>query len=323
MYDGVTDGSEFVVKRTTSLPFRKMTQKVLVVGATGKQGSAVVDRLLSGVHGEYAVTAMTRHPYSARHGVASLRSRGVDVVRGDLDDPGSYRARLADADGAFLVTSSTDGADTEAARGRGFVDAAVASELDHLVYGSAMGTDGVDASGVAALSGKRRIESYLARTAISYTVVRPGMLVQHFERQREAVEAGTLAWPVEPETLLALVDVDDVGRVVASAFANPERDAGVHLDVAGDVLTLAEVAEGFAAVRGHDVTAEHVTDARERERFGDLAAELYAWFDDRGGYRPDPVPLAERSIQPRSLHDALRRGGWTPTDDETEPTMTD
>lgn len=307
--------------RTTILPIRKMTQKVLVVGATGEQGSAVVDRLLSGVHGEYAVTAMTRHPYSARHSVASLRSRGVDVVRGDLDDPGSYRAYLADVDGAFLVTSPTDGADTEAARGRGFVDAAVESDLDHLVYGSAMGTDGVGASGVAALSGKRRIESYLAGSALSYTVVRPGLLVQHFERQRAAVDGGTLAWPVAPETLLALVDVDDVGRVVASAFAHPERDAGVHLDVAGDVLTLSEVAEGLAAMRGHDVAAEHVTEDRERERFGEVAAELYAWFDDRGGYRLDPVPLADRGIQPRSLHDALRRGGWAPTEDETEATM--
>jgi uncharacterized protein YbjT (DUF2867 family) len=290
-----------------------MTQKVLVVGATGKQGSAVVDHLLSGVHGDFAVTAMTPHPYSARHSVASLRDRGVEVVKGDLDDPASYCKQLAAVDAAFLVTTPVDGdADTEAARGRGFVDAAMDATLDHLVFGSAMGTDRVEASDVDALSGKQRIETYLEASSLPYTVVRPGLFVQHFERQRDDVEDGQLAWPVSPETLLALVDVDDVGLVVAKALAHPEAFAGLHLDLAGDVLTLSEVAEGFAEVRGDDVTAAHVTDDRERERFGAIAADLYPWYDARGGFGLDPAPLAALDIQPRSLHETLRREGWVP-----------
>ncbi|WP_323675850.1 NmrA family NAD(P)-binding protein [Halorubellus sp. PRR65] len=292
-----------------------MTQKVLVVGATGRQGSAVIDHLLSGVHGDFAVTATTRHPYGARRRVASLKDRGVRVVKGDLDDPASYREHLNRVDAAFLVTSPTDGgADTEACRGRGFVDAAVNANLDHLVYGSAMGANRLEASGVEALSGKQRVETYLEESKLTYTVIRPGVFVQHFERQRDQIEDGRIAWPVEPETLLAVVDVDDVGRVAATAFAHPETYAGVHLDLAGDLLTLSEVAEGFAAVRGHDVVAEHVTDARERERFGALAAGLYAWYDDLGGFRLDPAPLADLDVQPRSLQEALVRTGWMPAE---------
>ncbi|MFC6952838.1 NmrA family NAD(P)-binding protein [Halorubellus litoreus] len=292
-----------------------MTQKVLVVGATGQQGDAVVDHLLSGVHGDFAVTAMTRHPYSARRSIASLKDRGVRVVKGDLDDPSSYREHLDRVDGAFLVTSPTDGgADTEAARGRGFVDAAIEADLDHLVYGSAMGTNRLEASDVEALSGKQRIETYLEDSDLDYTVVRPGLFVQNFERQRDAVEDGELAWPVEEDTLLAVVDVDDVGMVAATAFAHPDVYGGVHLDLAGDVLTLAEIAEGFAEVRGHDVAAEHVTDDRERERFGELAAELYAWYDDHGGFRLDPAPLAALDVQPRSLHETLHRNNWVPAE---------
>lgn len=296
-----------------------MTQKVLVVGATGRQGDAVVDHLLSGVHGDFAVTAMTRHPYSARKSVASLKDRGVRVVKGDLDDPSSYREHLERVDGAFLVTTPTDGgADTEAARGRGFVDAAIDASLDHLVYGSAMGTNRLAASEVEALSGKQRVETYLEESGLDYTVIRPGLFVQNFERQRERIEDGVLSWPVGEETLLAVVDVDDVGMVAATAFAHPETYAGVHLDLAGDVLTLSEVAEGFAEVRGHEVTAEHVTEERERERFGDIAAELYAWYDDHGGFRLDPAPLADLGVEPRSLHETLVRTGWAPTPEAVE-----
>jgi uncharacterized protein YbjT (DUF2867 family) len=303
-----------------------MTQKVLVVGATGRQGDAVVDHLLSGVHGDFAVTAMTRHPYSARRAVASLKDRGVRVVKGDLDDPSSYREHLERVDGAFLVTTPTDGgADTEATRGRGFVDAAVDADLDHFVYGSAMGTNRLEASDVEALSGKQRIETYLEESGLDYTVIRPGLFVQNFEAQREDVEDGVLAWPVAEDTLLAVVDVDDVGTVAATAFAHPGAYAGVHLDLAGDVLTLSEIAEGFAEVRGHDVTAEHVTDDRERERFGELAAQLYAWFDDQGGFRLDPAPLADLGIQPRSLHEALVHDNWMPAEpasaDDEEATI--
>jgi uncharacterized protein YbjT (DUF2867 family) len=298
-----------------------MTRSALVVGATGDLGGAVVDHLRSGVHGDYALSATVGHPHSVGRDVARLRDRGVDVVEGDLDDPASYRGHLADIDVAVLLTTPANGgAAAEAERGREFVDAAVDADVEHLAFASAMGTDRVAASDVEALAGKQRIETYLTEAPLTYTVVRPGLLVQAFERQREGIADGVVAWPVESETLLAIVDADDVGRAVATAFEHPERDGGVHLDVAGDLLTFSEVAEGFAEVREHDVSAEHVTDDRERERFGDLTAELYAWHDANGGFAFHPTPLTERGIQPRSLHDALRRTGWAPVDDETEAT---
>jgi len=56
--------------------------RVLVVGATDTQGGAVVDRLLSGEHGEFAVYGMTRDADSDR--AQTLSDRGVTVLEGDL-----------------------------------------------------------------------------------------------------------------------------------------------------------------------------------------------------------------------------------------------
>ena len=58
--------------------------KVLVTGATGKQGGHLVGELLAGGH---SVRALTRRPESPA--AAALAKRGVTVVSGDFDDQGS------------------------------------------------------------------------------------------------------------------------------------------------------------------------------------------------------------------------------------------
>ena len=58
---------------------------ILVIGATGAQGLAVIDALLKpSVGGEpspYAVRALTRDPNSRR--AKELRDKGVECVKGD------------------------------------------------------------------------------------------------------------------------------------------------------------------------------------------------------------------------------------------------
>ena len=57
---------------------------ILVIGATGAQGIAVVDKLLApsedGAPSPYAVRALTRNPQGYR--ARELEAKGVDVVQG-------------------------------------------------------------------------------------------------------------------------------------------------------------------------------------------------------------------------------------------------
>ena len=59
---------------------------ILVIGATGGQGIAVIDALLKpaadGSHSPYAVRALTRDTQSRR--AKLLASKGVEVVEGEL-----------------------------------------------------------------------------------------------------------------------------------------------------------------------------------------------------------------------------------------------
>lgn len=60
------------------------TKLILVLGATGAQGLAVVDALLApasdGSPSPYSVRALTRNPQNER--ALSLKARGVEVLQG-------------------------------------------------------------------------------------------------------------------------------------------------------------------------------------------------------------------------------------------------
>ena len=77
---------------------RESQGPVLVTGATGRQGGAVVEHLLrAGI----PVRALCRDPSSAR--ARGLSDRGVPVVAADLDRPASIVRALEGAAGVFSV----------------------------------------------------------------------------------------------------------------------------------------------------------------------------------------------------------------------------
>lgn len=75
--------------------------RVLLLGATGQIGSAVLPALLDRGH---QVTALVRSDASA----ATVSAAGADAVRGDLLDPASIREAAAGADAIVNVASTGD-----------------------------------------------------------------------------------------------------------------------------------------------------------------------------------------------------------------------
>src|SRR5262245_49855539 len=105
---------------------KKLT--VVVVGATGKQGGAVVKNLLERGH---EVRAVTRNPDSAK--AKELANRGVTLVHASLEDTPALTKALEGATSLFAMTTPF-GAGTEAETRQGIsaADAAKAARV-HLV----------------------------------------------------------------------------------------------------------------------------------------------------------------------------------------------
>lgn len=73
---------------------------IVVLGATGNQGSSVVNTFLE--DSAWRVRGLTRNPSSAK--AQALSARGVEIVRADLDDISSLSASFQDANAIFVVS---------------------------------------------------------------------------------------------------------------------------------------------------------------------------------------------------------------------------
>ena len=120
-----------------------MSKAVLITGATGKQGGAVVDALLESPEAQkFTILAVTRNPDSPS--AQKLKNRGVKIVTGDLNDvPAIFQNAKTVVDqpvwGVFSVQVPVGkGAttQTEEAQGKALVDGAVANGVKMFVYTS-------------------------------------------------------------------------------------------------------------------------------------------------------------------------------------------
>lgn len=105
---------------------------ILVTGATGQQGGAVAEELLSK---GYSVRAMTRKPDGEP--AKRLKEKGAVVVFGDLDDEDSLGEPLDGVWGALAVQNTWEaGVEREEEQGKRFAKLAKDAGVYHLVYQS-------------------------------------------------------------------------------------------------------------------------------------------------------------------------------------------
>ncbi|WP_137285257.1 NmrA/HSCARG family protein [Halorussus salinisoli] len=284
-----------------------MPPTVLVTGATGNQGGAVTDHLLSGDHGEFEVHALTRHPNGTE--ARKLAERGAEVVEGDLAEKNVLRPIVEEADAVYGVTNFWEaGYEGEVEQGTNLAEVAAEEDVDHFVFSSVGGAD--RDTGISHFESKWEIEERVRELDLPATVVRPVFFMQNFEGMREDIEEGTLATGLAEGVSLQMVDVDNIGGVVAEAFADPDRYVGEAFELASDEHTLESAAETFSSVMGRDVDPVHVPVEDIREQMGEEYADMFEWFDEEG-YDADLDALrANHDVEFTDLETYLREHGW-------------
>jgi len=278
---------------------------ILVTGATGQQGGAVLRHLRTQ---GFAVRALTRDARSPA--ARTLAATGVAVIQGDFDDRASLERALDGAYGAYAVQTpfQSDGVEGELRQGIAFADAAKAAGIQHLVYSSVGSAD--RQTGIPHFESKYQIEEHIRAIGLPHTILRPVFLMENFLFNRDTiVVGGTLAEPLLPATPLQLVAVDDIGAFAALAVAAPEQWIGRAIELAGDELTMPQAAERFGRVIGRPVQYVQVPMAGFRRARGEEQATMFTWFN-QVGYGADLPTL--RAIYPAltTLEQWLRRTGW-------------
>lgn len=247
------------------------SKTVLVTGATGAQGGAVIDALAGS---DMALRALVRDPASAS--AAALAARGVELVQGDFDDSDSLLRAMDGAYGVFSVQTPPSLAqpDSEVRTGRKLIEAALQQGVDILVHTSvARAGDQENFAGWAEgrwwkdyWTSKDDVNKLVRAAAFPHWVIlKPAYMMDNFIAPKSAwmypglSVRGGIEHAMRPETRLDLIAAADVGRFAAAAFRDPARFNRQEIDLAAESLTMDEVARAITQATGQPVTARSLT----------------------------------------------------------------
>ena len=280
-------------------------KRILVTGATGQQGGAVARQLLK--QQGFTVRALTRDP--AKPAAKALAQQGAEVVRGDLEDTATIKRALEGVNGVFSVQSFMEtGHEREVRHGKALADAAKAARVEHFVYSSVAGAD--SRTGLPHFESKWEIEQHIQGAGLTHTILRPVFFMQNWRNfLRDQILNGTLPLPLDPQKPLQQISVEDIGAFVVMAFQNPSQWSGRTLELAGDELTMVQVAELFTRVLGRRVNYVQVPWEQFRQNTTEEMTRMYRWFNDHG-YRVDIAQLRQQYSALSKLERVLRQEDW-------------
>lgn len=232
-----------------------MSKTILVTGATGKQGGAVIKALLD-TSADITIFAVTRDPSSASAQKLANTSPKIQLIKGDLANPTAiFSSAPQPIHSVFSIqtpnAADNQNADTEYEQGKALIDAAVAAgSVKHFVQTS------VDRHGAKSASNptkvphfisKHKIEQHLLAKApsagMTWTIVQPVAFLDNFAPPMGGGFAAMWKVKLGWERPLQLVSTVDIGRVAAKALVEEERYAGRMIPLAGDDITLKQVQE--------------------------------------------------------------------------------
>lgn len=246
-----------------------MTAPILVTGATGNVGRAVV-------------TALRARGLPARPGLREPAGE-PDAVALDFLRPQTFAPALAGVGGLFLLRPPpiSDVKPTLNA----LVDAALAAGVRRIVFLSVIGAD------TRGYIPHAKVEKHLTQSTAEWSLLRAGFFAQNLgdayrpdirERDRLFVPAGA--------GRAAFVDVRDVGEVAARCFAEPGHERAAYTLTGPEALSFDEVAALLTRALGREI------------RYARPGVARYLWrLRGRG------LPLAQAVVQ-AVLHVGLRYG---------------
>lgn len=252
---------------------------VLVLGATGKTGRRVVDRLAALGH---QVRAASRHPGAAAANV-------IPTVF-DWDDTESHASALEGADAVYIVPPAfvVDHVDQDVK----LLVAAKEAGVSRAVMLSARGVDADDSIPM------RRAELALFDSDLDATVIRPTWFAQNFTEGffGAGVDAGVIATSTG-DGRVPFIDVDDIADVAVTLLVSLGHD-GMAYDLSGsESLSFDDAAERLSDALGRRIRHVHVS------------AEEYI-----AGAVAAGVP-ADYAAMLASLNDVIRNGWDAQTSD--------
>lgn len=230
---------------------------IIVTGANGQLGRAVVEGLLKRVPAE-RIGVSVRDPNQAQ----DLQERGVRVRRGDFDDAESLRRAFEGASQVLIISSGTLG-EAGIRHHRTAIQAAKKSGADRVLYTSHMGSS--PTSRFAPMIHHAATEQLLGDSGMAFTSLRNGfyaasalMLLGDALRTGELIapEDGPVAWTAHA----------DLAEATAAILSEPRFEGPTPNLTASEAIDMEGIAAIASEVEGRTIRRIVVSDEEYQDR---------------------------------------------------------
>jgi NAD(P)H dehydrogenase (quinone) len=236
---------------------------------------------------------VTRNP----HKLADLCSQGVEIRRGDFDDPASLRAAFTGGERMLLISALKVG--FRIPQHRNAIEAAVAAGVSEVVYTSYVGKGGDDNQSLA-VHDHRATERILQGSGVAWTILRNS---QYSDAVVEAIAPGVLKtgrWVSSSGTgRIAVVTRQDCVDSAVAALASGCTNR--IYEISGpQLLSYREMSVMLAEISGNPVDFIDVDDAGMYAHFDSLGIPREAVPDqtvDAVPWSSDDMVSVERAIR--------------------------
>jgi len=219
---------------------------ILVTGASGKTGQAVVAAL---ARAGAPTRAMVRHP-SQIEGLSNLGAR--EVIPADMRLAPELRRAVENVRAVYHICPNVHPDEVEI--GRRVITAAKEAGVEHLVLHSVLHPQTEQMSHHWS---KLRVEEALIESGLSFTILQPAAYMQNLLAGWMLItDQGVLRNPYPVETLLSLVDLQDVADAAARVLTKSGHRAATYELAGTPPLTQTEVAAILSDALGRPVRAE-------------------------------------------------------------------
>ena len=229
------------------------TGKILVTGATGNNGGAVIQNLVAA---KANIRALVHHESKAQ----GLREAGVEVVVGDYLQPATLDAALAGVDKVFLVTPHSPDAAKMACN---VIAAARRAGKPHIVRLSEKAPEPAG----AIRSGRLHMEVNAALEAcgLPYTTLRPCFYMQNTLLAAQSVASDGMVYMPFEDAKLVMIDMRDVIETATQVLTTEGHEGQTYVLTGPAQYSFHDVACGLSKALGKEVRYVNVPMEAARE----------------------------------------------------------
>jgi NAD(P)H dehydrogenase (quinone) len=228
--------------------------RVIVTGASGQLGRLAAEHLLDRLSPAELIL-VTRRP----HALADLAERGVEVRRGDFDEPASLAEAFAGGDRMLLISTLSIGSRVE--QNKAALEAAAAAGVKHVVYTSLTNPVPDHPTGDV-VDEHRKTEELLHGSNLAWTVLRNAPYAElQVPLGAIAVTYGKLVTNAG-DGRIAPISRNDCAAAAAVVLTTDGHEAQTYEITGPEALSQADIAGLLSEVSGQPVQLIESRDRR-------------------------------------------------------------